>query len=166
MTKLFLFTIPYMFSLMVCIASCDKGSSIINDNDIKEIANDMTQDTNIPVNSNKIKISVGTSTFTATLLDNATTKAFKSLLPLKINMTELNNNEKYFDLAKSLPSNSTIPPSIQNGDLMLYGSRTLVLFYQSFSTSYSYTKLGKIDNSTSLAKALGNGNVVVSFEFQ
>lgn len=112
----------------------------------------------------KIKITVGSKTFTATLLDNNSAKAFKEMLPITINMIELNNNEKYYDLPNSLPTNSSNPKTIKNGDLMLYGSKTLVLFYKAFSTSYSYTKLGTIDDVTDLATALGSGNVTVTFE--
>ena len=110
----------------------------------------------------KIKITVDSQIFTATLLDNNTAKAFKELLPMTIQMKELNRNEKYYDLPKSLPTNSTNPESIKNGDLMLYGSKTLVLFYKTFPTSYSYTKLGSIDDITGLEKALGAGNVSVT----
>jgi hypothetical protein len=112
----------------------------------------------------KIKITVNSQTFTATLMENNSAKAFKEMLPMTINMRELNSNEKYYDLPNSLPTNSSNPQTIKNGDLMLYGSKTLVLFYKTFSTSYSYTKLGSIDDVASLASALGTGNVTVTFE--
>ena len=110
-----------------------------------------------------IKIKVNTQIFTATLLDNTTAKAFKELLPMTVQMTALNGNEKYYDLPKTLPTNSTNPGSIKNGDLMLYGSKTLVLFYKSFSTSYSYTKIGSIDDPTGLEEALGTDTISVTY---
>jgi len=118
------------------------------------------------MSENKIRIKIGEKTFISTLSDNPTATAFKALLPLSINMNELNNNEKFADLSKNLPINASVPPSIHTGDLMMYGSRTLVLFYKGFSTSYSYTKIGKIDDVTGIAAALGSGDVNVSFELQ
>lgn len=112
----------------------------------------------------KIKITVNSQTYTATLLDSNSAKAFKELLPMTIPMTELNGNEKYYDLPKSLPTNSSNPGSIKNGDIMLYGTKTLVLFYKTFPTSYSYTKLGSIDDPTGLKEALGAGNVSVTLD--
>lgn len=116
--------------------------------------------------SDTLIIKVGDKEFTATLLDNPTTGAFKAMLPLSINMIELNGNEKYFRLSKNLPTNESVPGTIKSGDLMLYGSNTFVLFYESFSTSYSYTKLGNINNHSSLATALGTGNVEVSISLK
>lgn len=81
-------------------------------------------------------------------------------------MVELNGNEKYVDLPGSLPTSAAKPGTIQAGDLMLYGSSTLVLFYKTFSTSYSYTKLGRIDDVSGLVTALGTGNVRIAFELQ
>lgn len=118
-----------------------------------------------PIGS-KMKIKIGDSTFTATLYDNATTAAFKILLPTKVNMTELNGNEKYVDLPTNLPTNALKPGTIQAGDLMLWNSNTLVLFYKTFSTSYNYTRLGKIDDVRGLSAAVGKGNVAVSFELK
>jgi hypothetical protein len=111
-----------------------------------------------------MKINIGNSIFSATLYDNPTAVAFKSLLPMRVQMIELNGNEKYVDLPANLPTNSSNPRTIQSGDLMIYGSNTLVLFYKSFSTSYQYTRLGKIDNSAKLSAAVGIGNVKISFE--
>ena len=51
---------------------------------------------------------------------------------------------------------------INTGDIMLYGSDCLVLFCESFNTSYRYTPLGSIDNPQGLAEALGNDNVIVN----
>ncbi|MEI7583587.1 cyclophilin-like fold protein [Runella sp.] len=156
--KRLLLTFSFMFSMIACLASCDKDN--LPPNNTEEMTTDNA------VKSNKVRIKIGASTFTATLLDNPTAKAFKALLPLTISMKELNNNEKFFDLPKSLPTNSSVPASIQSGDLMLYGSNTLVLFYKSFSTSYSYSKLGKIEDVNGLVAALGTGNVTVTFEME
>ena len=120
----------------------------------------------LDTDSAKLKITVGTNTFNATLYNNATVAAFKSRLPMTINMKELNGNEKLFDLPDNLPTNASNPGTIQAGDLMLYGTNTLVLFYKTFSTSYSYTAMGRIHDASGLAAALGSGNVTVKFELQ
>ncbi len=114
----------------------------------------------------KLKITVGTATFSATLQNNATASTLIERLPLTLTMTELNNNEKYADMGESLPTNASNPGTILKGDLMLYGNNTLVLFYKTFSTSYSYTKIGKIDKPNGLEVALGNGNVSVTFKLE
>ncbi|MDU1892686.1 MAG: cyclophilin-like fold protein [Dysgonomonas sp.] len=116
--------------------------------------------------SNTLKITVGSSIFTATLASNATATAFKQLLPITIHMSELNSNEKYYGLANPLPTNASNPGTIQNGDLMLYGSNTLVLFYKTFSSSYSYTRIGRIDDPSGLQNALGTGSATVIFQLQ
>lgn len=111
----------------------------------------------------KIVITINDTSFTATLEDNETVRAFLDLLPLTVDMTELNGNEKYCYLPQSLPVDSRQIDVIQTGDLMLYGSNCIVLFYQTFSTSYSYTRLGRIEQTTGLKDILGQGSVTVSF---
>lgn len=115
---------------------------------------------------NKIRIKIGSGSFTATLSDNPTATTFKTLLPMTILMTELNGNEKYFHFSTNLPKSPSNPGTIHTGDLMLWGSNSLVLFYQTFSTSYSYTKLGRIDDPSGIAVAVGLGNVTVTYEMQ
>ena len=100
----------------------------------------------------------------ATLDNNETAKAFKRLLPMTVDMSELHGNEKYYYLSNGLPTASSNPGTIRTGDLMLYGSTCVVLFYETFSTSYTYTRLGRITNPSGLASALGSGGVNVTFE--
>ena len=115
-------------------------------------------------NAMQINVIIGNQTFTATLADSETGRAFAQLLPLTLPMTELNGNEKYHYLGSSLPTESYTPGTIQAGDLMLYGNNCVVLFYETFSSGYSYTRIGSIDDPSGLAAALGSGNVSVRFE--
>lgn len=112
----------------------------------------------------KIRITAAGKTFTASLANNKTAQAFKNKLPFELKMMELNGNEKYADLSGPIVTNSSNPGKISIGDLMLYGDQTLVVFYKSFSTPYSYTNIGKIDDVAGLAAALGSGNVTIKFE--
>ena len=111
-----------------------------------------------------INIIIGSKTFTATLADSETGEAFAALLPLSVTMNELNGNEKYHYLSSSLPTAAYQPGTIHAGDLMLYGNNCVVLFYKTFNTSYSYTRIGSIDDPSGLVSALGSGNVSVRFE--
>ena len=114
--------------------------------------------------SRTITIRVGDCNFAATLEDNATARAFAALLPMTVTMNEMNGNEKYHYLSENLPTDNYRPGTIRNGDLMLYGSSCVVLFYEAFSSSYSYSRIGRLDNPAGLASALGRGNVSVTFE--
>jgi hypothetical protein len=88
---------------------------------------------------------------------------FAAQLPLTLDMSELDGNEKHADLPKPLPANARRPGTIRNGHLMLYGGDTLVVFYQTFQSSYSYTRLGRVDDPSHLAQALGPRGVRVLF---
>lgn len=141
--------------------------SVMTDDEVTTTADEQSEPhiTEEEDDMQKLIIEVGDKTFTAALYDSETVTAFTEMLPLALNMSELNGNEKYYYLDDSLPTDSKRPSGIKEGDIMLYGSSCLVLFYESFSTSYSYTPIGHIDDPSGLAKALGSGSVEVTFRF-
>lgn len=112
--------------------------------------------------SSKINISINGDNYTATLEDNRTTRELVKRLPIVITMDDLNQNEKYYYLDKILPVDAKKINKVSSGDIMLYGSDCLVIFYESFDTSYSYTKIGKIDDSLQLKEKYGSRSVNVT----
>ena len=113
-----------------------------------------------------MKITIGSRVFMADLRDNQATQRLTAMLPLTVEMSELNGNEKYFHLPTRLPTDVAVPELIHNGDLMLYGANSLVLFYKTFRTTYSYTPLGRVRDPAGLASSLGAGSVTVTFELE
>lgn len=104
--------------------------------------------------------------FAITLANNDTARAFVSQFPLTLDMEELNGNEKHAKLPTSLPTHASRPGIIRNGDLMLYGNDTLVVFYSTFNSIYAYTRIGRVDDTAGLAEALGSGNARLTFSRQ
>ena len=148
-----------IIACIVCLVSCGADQH-------PQEANDLADNNIANPKGNTMKITVSSTIFTATLLENATVNDFKRLLPFTVSMNELNGNEKYADLPVKLSTNAVNPGTIETGDLMLFGPNALVVFYKTFPASYTYTKLGKINNTEGLAAALGTGNVSVTFELQ
>lgn len=139
------------------------GSAEITEEATKAVSETETETVSEEKNMHTIEIAVGNQIFPAELYDNETARAFRERLPMTLDMSELNGNEKYYYLPDSLPVDSGVPSGIHAGDIMLYGDSCLVLFYESFSTVYSYTPIGNIENPEGLAAALGSGSAQVTF---
>ena len=107
-----------------------------------------------------VKAIINETEYIINLEENETAKDFVNYLPQELIMNELNGNEKYIYLDTSFHTNSSNPKRINAGDVMLYGDNCLVIFYKSFDTSYSYTKIGHIDNLPNL----GNESIKVRFK--
>ena len=84
------------------------------------------------------------------LEDNDAAIAFRELLPFSAILSELNGNEKYVYLESDLPVSASNPNIIKKGDVMLFGDDCLVVFYETFPTSYRYTRIGRVTEPDSL----------------
>ena len=114
---------------------------------------------NSELEENKMYATINGEKLEIQLEDNATAVALAKMLPLELTMSDLNSNEKYVYLDKTLPTDSYNPGRVEAGDVMLFGDNCLVIFYKSFDTEYSYSKIGHIDG----LPELGDGDVVVEF---
>lgn len=114
--------------------------------------------------NNEIVLSYNGKDYQVTTENNATVKALSSRLPLTMKMNELNGNERFHYLSKRLPSNDKAVKNIKKGDIMLYNSNCIVLFYKDFKTSYSYTRIGHVNDFSSVANKLGKGNVTITLK--
>ena len=150
--------------------NADNDNYIIDNNNIQntEIVSNSISENNIrneikeseEIVDNTIKITINNKNYNATLEQNETAKQFFNMLPQEFSMNELNGNEKYVYLDNTLTTNPYNPKHIEAGDIMLYGNNCLVVFYKSFDTQYSYTKIGHIENFDDL----GNKNITIKFE--
>lgn len=78
-------------------------------------------------------------------------------------MKDLHQNEKYHYFNQSLPTQIEDIDYIHTGELMLFETNCLVLFYDDFSTNYAYTRIGYIENNDEIKNILGEGQVEVEF---
>ena len=114
------------------------------------------------VNYEIVNVTVNGKDFEAEIGGTEAAEQFLALFPLTMEMGELNGNEKYFYLDTTLSSQPASPDEIKCGDIMLFGTDCVVVFYKTFSTSYAYTRLGRI-NPEGLEEAARNGSARVVF---
>lgn len=111
----------------------------------------------------KMNVEVGGESFTATLANNSAAAALAEMLrsePLTIEMSDYAGFEKVGSLGTRLPA-SNAQTTTSAGDIVLYNCSQIVIFYG--SNSWSYTRLGRIDDLDGWADALGSGDVAVTF---
>ena len=108
----------------------------------------------------KLEVVVGDAVFAATFADTQAAREFAQLLPLTINMNDYSGFEKVGALGRSLTARD-VQTTTTAGDIVLYNSNQIVIFYG--SNSWAYTRLGKIDDLSGWAEALGSRSVSVTF---
>ena len=111
----------------------------------------------------KMNVQVGDYTFTATLENNKAVEEMVDMMkegPVTISMDDYSGFEKVGSLGRSLTTNNS-QTTTDAGDIVLYNGNNIVMFYG--SNSWSYTRIGKIDDLTDWNKALGSGSITAVF---
>ena len=111
----------------------------------------------------KMTLQIGNSSFTVTLESNAAVEALVDMMreaPVVIQMSDYSGFEKVGSLGTSLPTSNS-QTTTKPGDIVLYNGNQIVIFYG--SNSWSYTRLGKIDDLSGWEDALGSSDVTVTF---
>ena len=122
-------SVVFLIIIVLSIVGCEKNS-----NNVTEKVSDT------------VKVFIDDKEYKLNLYDNETVSSLVKLFPLEVTMKTLSENEVYVYLDEKFPTNSSNPKTINAGDVMLYGDNCLVIFYKTFNTSYSYTKIGHIDD--------------------
>ena len=113
-----------------------------------------------------MNVQVGDVVFSATLEENEAVSALVEMMresPVVIQMSDYSGFEKVGPLGTSLPASNS-QTTTQTGDIVLYNGNQIVIFYG--SNSWSYTRLGHIDDLTGWEDALGSGDVTVIFSLE
>ena len=119
-----------------------------------------------PYMNKTIELKIGNTIVDVYWLNNDSVKALKELAKdgLTINMNMYGDFEQVGSLGKTITSNDESLTTTA-GDICLYQSNQIVIFYG--SNTWSYTKLGHISLSTSeLTDLLGEENVVITLKLK
>lgn len=119
-------------------------------------------------NDNTMNLSVNNRTMKVNLAENAATEALIEKLkeaPITYTAHDYGGFEKVGSLGISLPSNDTYITT-EPGDIMLYTSNQLCIFFD--SNSWDYTRIGKIEGMTAkqLKDAFGTGDVSITLSIE
>ncbi len=138
------------------------------DGETKETSVETDVEENLGSEENRMYITVGNTTMTMTLADNASATAFREMAAsgsFTVETKEYGGFEQVGSLSESLPANDE-QISTEPGDVMLYQGNSVTIFYG--SNSWSYTRLGKIEGMSQeeLQGIFGNGNTSVVFSLE
>ena len=143
---------------MLLMAGCGSGGQVERPSE-----NETDQEENREMT---MIVQVNDSRFTASLEKNAAADALVEMMengPVTIEMSDYSGFEKVGPLGTGLPA-SNRQTTTHAGDIVLYQGNQIVIFYG--SNTWSYTRLGKIEDLSGWEEALGRGDAAVTFSLE
>lgn len=153
--------IEIIISILIGLMSSSCGTPVSSGSETS--TSDVTE-----VSQMEIIIDVNDNKLTAALADSTAAKELAEKLksePITVTLNEYGGFEKVGDLPWSLTKTDE-QLSTEPGDIMLYQGNQMTIFYN--SNSWSYTKLGSIENTTQeeLKALFGEGDVTVTLSLK
>lgn len=156
--------ITYVAIMVFYILGCAVGS--LPESNPQDETEEIVEENREETMAEKMTLQIGDSAFTATLESNAAVDALVEMMndaPVTIQMRDYSGFEKVGSLGTSLPADDS-RTTTRAGDIVLYNGNQIVVFYG--SNSWSYTRIGKIDDLSGWEDALGSGDVTVTFSLR
>ena len=173
--------ISLIIGMLVVLSACGikDSASESNKNEAEESSRQVTQDAKQDAGSESVdgvsetenvhlSLSINGTPISVKWEDSESVDALRDLAkdkPLTIGMSPYGSFEQVGSLGSTLPSND-VQMTTEPGDIVLYSSNQIVLFYG--SNSWAYTRLGKITDKTveELTELLGKENVDITLEMK
>ena len=148
--------------MLLAVTACCERKTVPKTQPIENTQNSLTEETSDERTDTGMKMYINDKEIPVTWENNPSVSALKSNLQagdIVVSMSMYSNNEQVGPLDKSYPSND-VQTTTNNGDIVLYRSDQIVLFYG--SNSWAYTRLGKMDLSKNeVVNLLSNGDVSI-----
>lgn len=151
--------------ILVACGNIASSESMHVSSDKRSDANSKDNMESTAMNS-KMKITIGDYSFTVSLENNAAVNELVAMVkesPVVLELSDYAGFEKVGSLGTSLTRCDSQTTTVC-GDIVLYNGDNIVMFYG--SNSWSYTRLGKIEDLTNWTKALGSGKVTAIFSLE
>lgn len=147
--------------MLLAVTACWK-KTVPKTQPIENTQNSLTEETSDERTDTGMKMYINDKEIPVTWENNPSVSALRSDLQagdIVVSMSMYSNNEQVGPLDKSYPRND-VQTTTNNGDIVLYRSDQIVLFYG--SNSWAYTRLGKMDLSENdVVNLLSNGDVSI-----
>lgn len=148
--------------MLIAVTACYEKKTASKTQPIENTQNSLTEETSDERTDTGMKMYINDKEIPVTWENNPSVSALRSDLQagdIVVSMTMYSNNEQVGPLDKTYPSND-VQTTTNNGDIVLYRSDQIVLFYG--SNSWAYTRLGKMDLSENeVVDLLSNGDVSI-----
>ena len=153
-----LFSMLFMFSFTACGEETPYQELASRE---QENTDDSTNNQNgESMTTYQIRITVGNHELTATLQDNATTRAFVDMLPVTLLMLDLYGREMCYRFPDALPTDDVNTCGYEVGEIVYYPPMdSFVILYAQNGERFSMQKLGKVNGDVSVFDGIGNVDV-------